>query len=191
MVRETLVDFFRDLAAARGEFLVHDDGYRTRRHTYRDVGRAARGFAARLHAAGLAKGDKVIFWGENRPEWIVALWGCLITGIVAVPIDYRASAAFLDRVRAIVEARVVLVGDDIPPSDTGDMHTFAGADVWRFTDLSWADGEVPPVEITRDDVAEIIFTSGATAEPKGVVITHRNILANIVPIEHEVRKYRR
>ena len=43
----------------------------------------------------------------------------------------------------------------------------------------------------RDDLAEIIFTSGATADPKGVIITHRNILANIVPVEGEVRKYRR
>src|SRR5204862_2335098 len=42
-----------------------------------------------------------------------------------------------------------------------------------------------------DTTAEIIFTSGATAEPKGVVITHRNILANIVPVEQDVRKYRK
>ena len=191
MVRETLVDFFRDLAASRGEFLVYDDGYRTRRHSYRDVGRAARGFAARLRAAGLAKGDKVILWGENRPEWVVALWGCLVAGVIAVPIDYRASAAFLERVRVIVEARIVLVGDDVPPPAGGGLHTFPGADVWRFADIAWEDGELPAVPISRDDVAEIIFTSGATAEPKGVVITHRNILANIVPIEREVRKYRK
>jgi acyl-CoA synthetase (AMP-forming)/AMP-acid ligase II len=51
--------------------------------------------------------------------------------------------------------------------------------------------ELPPVLIGRDDVAEIIFTSGATADPKGVVITHRNVLANIVPVEREVRKHRK
>jgi long-chain acyl-CoA synthetase len=51
---------------------------------------------------------------------------------------------------------------------------------------------VPPgTALTRDDIAEIIFTSGATAEPKGVVITHRNVLANIVPVEREILKYRK
>jgi long-subunit acyl-CoA synthetase (AMP-forming) len=69
--RETLLDFFTDLVALQGEFLVYDDGYRRRGHTYSEVGRAARGFAARLAHHGLRKGDKVLLWGENRPEWIV------------------------------------------------------------------------------------------------------------------------
>ncbi len=50
---------------------------------------------------------------------------------------------------------------------------------------------MPAVPISRDDVIQIIFTSGATAEPKGVVIRHRNVLANIVPVEREVMKYRK
>ena len=48
--------------------------------------------------AGLRKSDKVVFWSENRPEWIIALWGCLLNGSIAVPIDYRASQEFLDKV---------------------------------------------------------------------------------------------
>ncbi len=186
MRRDTLIDFFDDLSVARGEFLVHDDGFRTRSYSYAEVGRAARGFAARLTAHGLVKGDKVVFFSENRPEWIVAFWGCLLNGVVVVPIDYRASPDFLARVARIVDAKIVLVGQDVPPlGGTGNTEA------WRLHDLEWTDGEKPAVAISRDDVAEIIFTSGATAEPKGVVITHRNVLANIVPVEHEVVKYRK
>jgi len=185
VARDTLIDVFHDLARAPGVFLVHDDGFRERRFTYAEVGRAARGFAARLHAAGLTKGDAVIFFCENRPEWIVAFWGCLLVGAVAVPIDYRASPDFLARVARIVAAKLVLVGQDVPPLDRGD-----GPPLWALHEMAWEDGVPPPTPHARDDVAEIIFTSGATAEPKGVVIAHRNVLANIVPVEREVAKYR-
>src|SRR5207253_2930375 len=62
VVRDTLVDFFRDLARARGPFIIYDDGFRSHAYTYEQVGRAARGVAARLHGIGLRKGDKIIFW---------------------------------------------------------------------------------------------------------------------------------
>ena len=187
--RETLLDFFDDLATIRGEFLVHDSGFRSYAHTYAEVARAARAFAARLHRAGLAKGDTVLFWSENRPEWIAALWGCLLQGVVAVPIDYRASVDFLRHVRSIVKGRVLLTGHEVQFEPGGED---AGLDVWPLAGLDWHDtSQVPDATVTRDDVAEVIFTSGATAEPKGVVITHRNLLANIVPVEREVLKYRR
>ena len=184
--RDTLIDFFHDLASSRGDFLVHDDGFRTRTFSYADVAGAARGFAARLHAEGIRPADKVVFFSENRPEWIVAFWGCLLAGVVVVPIDYRSSPDFLGRVAAIVSARLVLIGQDVPA-----IADPAGAPVWRLQELTWTDGVPPPVTIARSDIAEIIFTSGATAEPKGVVITHANILANIVPVEREVLKYRK
>jgi long-chain acyl-CoA synthetase len=187
--RDTLIDFFTDIIATRGEFLVYDDRYRRRSHTYEDVGRASRGFAVRLQAAGLHQGDKVVFWGENRPEWVPCYWGCLIAGIIVVPIDYRSAAEFVARVRRMVDARVVLVGDDVAPWREGT--DLGKAVVWKFADLDWQrDGPMPAVPVSRDDVIQIIFTSGATAEPKGVVIRHRNVLANIVPVEREVVKYR-
>jgi long-chain acyl-CoA synthetase len=189
VARDTLIDFFGDLSQARGEFLVYDDGFRSRGHSYAEVARAARGLAARLHALGLRKGDKVVFWSENRPEWIVAFWACLLRGIIVVPIDYRASPDFLARVVRIVSARLILIGQDVPPLTAPD-----GVAIWKLHEFDWAADarlDLPDVGITRDDIAEIIFTSGATAEPKGVVITHRNVLANIVPVEGEVVKYRK
>jgi long-chain acyl-CoA synthetase len=195
MPRETLLDFFHDLSTARGEFLLYDDGYRRRGYSYVQVGAAAEGFAGRLHEAGLRKGDTVLFWGENRPEWVATFWGCLLSGAVAVPVDYRSSLEFARRIRAVVGARVVLVGEDVPAvaaEEAGGAGLFDGARVWPMVDLDWKDTRrAPHVPLTRDDTAEIIFTSGATADPKGVIITHRNVLANVVPIEQEVRRYRR
>jgi long-chain acyl-CoA synthetase len=202
--RETLIDFFRDLVAIPGEFLVYDDGYRRRAHRYDEVGRAARAFAARLTAAGVRKGEHVVFWGENRPEWIAAYWGCLLNGIVVVPIDYRSPAEFVDKVSALVDAKVMLVGDEVkwgrrsfkedtdsPRSEVSSLNDLR-PHLWPLSDLDWAsDGPMPEVGVTRDDVIQVIFTSGATAEPKGVVIRHRNVLANVVPVEREVMKYRR
>ena len=70
--------------------------------------------AARLHAAGVVRGDKVVFFSENRPEWVIAFWGCLLAGIVVVPIDYRSSPDFLTRVSRIVAAKVLLLGQEVP-----------------------------------------------------------------------------
>ena len=182
-MHQSLLDFFAEFKRHSGEFLIHDDGYRSRGYGYADVVRAAGVFAGRLREAGIGKGDKVLFWSENRPEWVAALWGCLIEGVIAVPIDYRSSADLVRRVNAIVQARVLLVGDEVAPLD--DMVS------WKLADLAWTGSPVSGPAILRDDVAEILFTSGTTAEPKGVIITHRNVLANIVPVEGEVRKYRR
>ena len=78
----------------------YDDGFRSRTYSYEEVGRAARGFAARLTSQGLVRGDKVVFFSENRPEWIVAFWGCLLSAssscrstIDRRPIFWRASPA--------------------------------------------------------------------------------------------------
>ena len=174
MRRETLLDFFESFAAHPNEFLVYFDGYRTRSHTYKDVASAARRFCERLAQAGLAPGDRVLFWGENRPEWIVALWGCLLRGVVVVPLDYRASSDLLVRVQQIADARLLLLGDEtVQPPDTR-------VSVWPLSSIEWRgpDGDPQVSSVNRDSVAEILFTSGATAEPKGVIIQHRNILAH-------------
>jgi long-chain acyl-CoA synthetase len=183
VIRETLLDFFGDFAGDPHEFLVYDDGYRSWSYTYSQIALAARIFAGRLRAAKIGKGEKVVFWSENRPEWVAALWGCLIEGVIAVPVDYRSSVELVRRIHGVVNARALLVGDEVAqPADIP---------AWRLAGLEWTGDPAAGPAIARDDIAEILFTSGTTAEPKGVIITHRNILANIVPVEGEVRKYRK
>ncbi len=186
MTRETLLNFFEDFGDLPNVFLIYDDGFRIQQRTYRETAQAARALAARLREAGVRKGDKIVFWSENRPEWIAAFWACLLLGAIVVPIDYRASAEFVLRIRDRVNAPFVWIGEEVAWPEG------SGLKPWRFAEVDWSDTRETATErVSRDDIAEIVFTSGATADPKGVIITHRNILANLVPVETEIRKYRR
>ena len=103
-----------------------------------------------------------------------------------------SAPSLVDRIGAVVSARLLLVGDDVEAGAvTLDVPRWPLATLLRDDARPATTAEPPPVAITADDTAEIIFTSGATAEPKGVIITHRNVLANIVPIEREMAKYQR
>ncbi len=198
MKRDTLLDFFADRIHSSSDFLVYDDGYRTYTYTYGEVADAANVFSSRLAGEDFKPGDRIVIWGENRPEWIVALWGCWLARCVVVPVDYRTSSDLLTRIGGIVKARIVLVGDEVPSVADRSLEA------WRLAELltdAQRYGPANPHEVEAEEhvsadsagaqLAEIIFTSGATAEPKGVQLTHRNILANVSPVEREVLKYRR
>ena len=111
--RQSLVDLFCEFSNSQIEYLQYDSGYRSWRYTYAQVALAARHFAAQLSENNIRKGDKVIVWSENRPEWIVAFWGCVLAGAIVVPIDYRTSLGFLRHVHEIVDARLILIGEEV------------------------------------------------------------------------------
>ncbi|HEY3836705.1 MAG TPA: AMP-binding protein, partial [Bryobacteraceae bacterium] len=183
--RDTLLDLLNDIFSLEGRFLLYDDGYRSWARSYREVANASKALAARLRDSGVAKDDKVLVWSENRPEWIVGLYACLLNGAVAVPVDYRSSAEFVERVAGITGAKILLCGEEVP--GTGSLPA------WPLKDIDWPEQSVEfqAASALRGDLCQIIFTSGATAEPKGVTITHGNLLANLVPVETEIAKYRR
>ena len=186
-VRETLLDYFNTVATLKGEYLVYDDGFRPRSYSYPALARAATNFSRILQNHGLKPGDRVVLWSENRPAWVAAFWGCVLRGIAVAPIDERHSPEFLERVASITDAKAILLGDAVTLP-----RLQRTVPVLRLADLDWeSDLPAETVNAQPDDVCQILFTSGATAEPKGVVITHRNILANIVPVEREILKYRK
>ena len=131
-IRQNLADLFCEFSRSPDEFIEYDNGYRSWKYTYAQVAHAARHFAIRLGEHKIGKGDKVIFWSENRPEWVAAFWGCVLAGVIVVPIDYRTSPRFLRHVQQIVDARLILIGEEVqlPAWDRQPP-------VWRLSELEW------------------------------------------------------
>jgi long-chain acyl-CoA synthetase len=142
---------------------------------------------ARFRAAAVLKGDVVMLWSESRPGWVAALWACLLEGIVVVPVDPQFSIGLFEKIRQKAQPKLVLAGERVAP-----IIESATA-IWRMAEIEQARGDPPAtaVAVSDDDVAEIVFTSGTTSEPKGVVITHRNLVANLDPVAREMEKYRK
>lgn len=190
MPRQSLLELFAVHSRPRGEIaFLWRRGYRTMRWTYADVLFRANQFARELENRQIVKGDRVLLWGVNSGEWVAALLGCMFRGAIAVPMDPIAAPNFAQRVVDQSGARLAVVGDGLNASALGIPH-------WPLEDLASVVGghsgaAFKSPEISRTDPLEIIFTSGTTAEPRGVVLTHANLLANLEPLEREIDRYRR
>src|ERR1039457_2135962 len=188
MARTTILEYLDNFRRHASEVAyVQHRGYRMQRWTYGDVLSNAYRFARELEQRGIGKGDKVIIWGENCAEWIVAFFGCLRRGAIVVPIDKIAAPDFAARVAQQVDAKLCVgsLHNTVPGVAHLDLDTLRE----QLADVS--DAPVVLAGVTRDDIVQIVFTSGTTAEPRGVVITHGNILANLEPLEREIGKYLR
>jgi long-chain acyl-CoA synthetase len=187
-VRASLLDTIDDFARWGGECAyVYPRGCRHERWSYRQVAESVYRFARELRALPVKQGDAALLWTANSAEWVVGFLGCALCGVIAVPIDDAASPDFALRVSAQVKARLVLC-----PSERAGL--FAGIATLDPGQLSLSiahhlPDRFRPVAIQPSDPLEIVFTSGTTAEPKGVVISHANVVDNIVPLEAEIAKY--
>lgn len=167
--------------------LVYRRGYRWRRFSYRDLHQLAGRLARELEAQQVGKGDRVLLWGENGPEWIASFWACLLRGAVVVPVDPGAPAGFAERVAGEVEPRLQFCSRSL-----AGISTVPALFLEELGEQFQGDaGHYSPPDLQRSDLVEIVFTSGTTSDPKGVVISHGNLLAHLEPIEGEIRKYRK
>ena len=104
----TLVEDFRRYG--REIAVVRYQGNRRRVSTYGDIARLAGRFAAFLEQKNIGTGDRVVLWAENSAEWIAAFHGCILRGVLVVPLDAYGSAEFAHRVTGDVKPKLV-VGD--------------------------------------------------------------------------------
>lgn len=184
-MRKNLLSFLDDSPSQSGATaFAHNRGLRIARWSRAQLRATAVRFARELESRGIGRGDRVLFWAENSAEWVAAFFGCLLSGVIVVPLDEESAPEFVSRVQNQVGAKLLLSSNGrqagIPVLPLEDLSEIVARHSSQFPMTS---------EIADDDIAEIIFTSGTTAEPKGVCLTHRNLLSNLAPIEREIQKY--
>jgi len=164
-------------------------GLRAARWSYGRVARVAYQFARELEARGVGRGERVMLWAGNSPEWVAAFWGAAARGAVVVPLDVESAPDFAARVREQTAARLVLYSSETKACAGGLGLPSLALEELEET-VARHSGETYAGEgVGAGDLVEIIYTSGTTAEPRGVCLTHGNLLANLVPFEEEVKKY--
>lgn len=177
MPRPHLLGLLEDAARRGGrEALSRHVGLRLERWSWGRLHRVAGGVARGLEARGVSPGDRVLLRAPTGPEWVAGFWGCLLHGAVVVPLDPESPVGFLHRVERQVDPRLSLderlLGEIVEDPGEG--------------------GPTPKrAPVRREDLVEIVFTSGTTAEPRGVCLTHGNLLASIEPFETAIAEHRR
>jgi len=189
MPAESLLSFVQGYATRGNEVAVRQRrGYRMETWSYGRIVADANRLAWEMNARGLRKGDAALLWGENSAEWIIAFLGCLLAGVVIVPIDHASPADFACRVARDISAKLLFCSSgkearpELPSIELDTLSTFVAPR---------NDSPFPSPPLCRPDPLEIIYTSGTTAEPRGIVISHGNVLANVERLEPEIQKYLR
>ena len=170
--------------------------YGDRRWSYRALDAAADRVAHRLIALGLSQGDRVAAYGRNSDAYLIAWLGIVRAGLVHVPVNYALTASELGYIvgqsgasavlsdRALDENLAAIRGAG-PAMRFGHFENGTDLDILAVA-LDEAAPTGPEPDITDTDLAQILYTSGTTAAPKGAMMTHRAILAEYESCIHDL-----
>lgn len=185
---EVLDDAARRWPADREMYGLRLDSGMAMAWTAREMQRRSLRAAWRLREAGLEHGDRLMTWSPSTPRLAAVYWGAMRAGVVIVPIDLRMANDVVQRIASVADTRWMAVdeGYDAPdPAKLGldDLRIRTLADLVAEPDDDWPHDWESQVrswpQPDRDSLFEIHFTSGTTAEPKGVLLTHGNFLASM------------
>jgi long-chain acyl-CoA synthetase len=193
MLRPTLIALFDSfLAHGKDIAVIEKRGYRRETTTYTQLHANAVAWSDVFAERGIGQGDRVLLWGPNSAAWMACFWALLLRGAVAVPMDAGASPDFVERTICSAGVRLIL-RDATVPALRGSVPSIlynAIDEQASCSGLPSAPVAQPPV-VDGSTIVEILFTSGTTGEPRGVVLTHANFLANLEPLDRGIDPYRK
>jgi long-chain acyl-CoA synthetase len=175
---ETLATFPQHLAQQFGpkQALLHKPGKTTEVWSFDRLVEQANKVAVWLQERGVEKGDRIILWGPNSPWWVAAYLGAMRLGAVAVPLDVRSGPDFAQRVVGQTEPKLALLAKTTKSSWDGTAPTYMFEELESLPETTT---QALNAGVRPEDIAVLMFTSGTTGEPKGVILTHGNIMASV------------
>jgi long-chain acyl-CoA synthetase len=164
--------------APKKQGLVMRMGYRTVSLTYEELCELAKKTALFLEINGLKKGDKVLLLAPNSPYWVVVFWGTLLRGCIVVPLNIQSTPDMVQKIAEQTEARILFKSIHYKQKISASLKT---CEIEFLKEILFGIHEetFQKTNISESDTAEILYTSGTTGDPKGVVLTHKNIESNV------------
>jgi len=153
-------------------------GFRTVTLTYKNVYDISRQVALLLQAHGVQTGDKVLLLAPNSPYWITIFWGCVLAGVVVVPLNVQSRPDMVEKIADQTGAKLFFAHTFYRHSAPGSLPRF-DSDILPEYLGSYDPEEFVQEEVSENDLVEILYTSGTTGDPKGVMLTHKNLFSNI------------
>jgi long-chain acyl-CoA synthetase len=188
-MRSSLATFLDDYRRhGDAEAIVVHRGNRQLDSTWNQIADLADRFAAELMRREIPMGERVVLWGQNGPEWMGAFFGCIQRGVIAVPLDPVGALDFSNRVIDNTRPRLI-VGDVALLRELPEGLARLGFEDFGSALPPKPQSSLREPNLTLDTPFQILFTSGTTAEPKGIVHTHRNVLSSLDPVEQEIKRY--
>ncbi len=181
---KTLIDLFETFNSRRKTAFVYRTGIRRFTFSYKDFYNLSLRMASFLEKQNIKKGDRVLLWAPNSPWWAVAFWGIIIRGAIVVPVDFISGKERVEKIAKLTKSRLII-------QSHYKLEKIKGQKTVMIEDLQFLlPNEKPAQKIVKpkpSNIVELVYTSGTTGNPKGVILTHQNLVANLKQLNRHIK----